>query len=100
MAEKLERTLGLTSTISLVGGGIIGSAIFMKPALMAAQLGSPWLLLSVWVIAGLITFLGALTNAEAAAMMPETGGQYIFFQRMFGDFTTFLYSWSAFAVFI
>ena len=99
MAEKLERSLGLTSTVSLVVGGIIGSAIFMKPALMASQLGSPWLLLSVWAIAGLITFLGALTNAEAAAMMPETGGQYIFFQKMFGDFIAFLYGWAAFAVF-
>jgi APA family basic amino acid/polyamine antiporter len=99
MAEKLERTLGLSSTVSLVVGGIIGSAIFMKPALMASQLGSPWLLVSVWVLAGLISFLGAITNAEAAAMMPETGGQYIFFQKMFGDFTAYLYGWSAFAVF-
>jgi len=99
MAEKLARSLTLSSTVSLVVGGIIGSAIFMKPALMASQLGSPWLLLSVWVLAGFITFLGALTNAEAAAMMPETGGQYIFFQKMFGDFTAFLYGWSAFAVF-
>jgi APA family basic amino acid/polyamine antiporter len=99
MAEKLERTLGLSSTISLVAGGIIGSAIFMKPALMASQLGSPLLLLGVWALGGLITFLGALTNAEAAAMMPETGGQYIFFQKMFGDFTAFLYGWAAFAVF-
>jgi basic amino acid/polyamine antiporter, APA family len=99
MAEKLERSLGLQSTVSLVVGGIIGSAIFMKPALMASQLGSPWLLIAVWGIAGAITFLGALTNSEAAAMMPETGGQYIFFQRMFGDFTAFIYGWSAFAVF-
>jgi APA family basic amino acid/polyamine antiporter len=99
MAEKLERTLGLRSTVSLVVGGIIGSAIFMKPALMASQLGSPLLLILVWVLAGGITFLGALTNAEASAMMPETGGQYIFFQRMFGDFVAFLYGWSAFAVF-
>jgi len=99
MAEKLERTLGLSSTISLVVGGIIGSAIFMKPALMASQLGSPVLLLAVWIIAGGITFLGALTNAEAAAMIPETGGQYIFFQKMFGDFVAFLYGWAAFAVF-
>ncbi len=99
MAEKLERSFGLQSTISLVVGGIIGSAIFMKPALMASQLGSPWLLVAVWGLAGAITFLGALTNSEVAAMMPETGGQYIFFQRMFGDFTAFIYGWSAFAVF-
>ena len=96
---KLARTFGLWSSVSLVVGGIIGSAIFMKPALMASQLGSPLLLLGVWVIGGLITLCGALTNAEIAAMMPETGGQYVFFQKMYGDFVAFLYGWAAFAVF-
>lgn len=93
------RTLNLKTTIALVVGGVIGSGIFMKPALMASQLGSPWLLLSVWVIAGLITLFGALSNAEVASMFPETGGQYIFFQKMYGDFFAYLYGWSAFTVF-
>jgi APA family basic amino acid/polyamine antiporter len=97
--DKLNRTFGLWSSVSLVVGGIIGSAIFMKPALMGSQLGSPWLMTSIWIIGGLITLCGALTNAEVAAMMPETGGQYIFFQKMYGDFIAFLYGWAAFAVF-
>ena len=97
--NKLNRTFGLWSSVSLVVGGIIGSAIFMKPALMASQLGSPLLMISIWIIGGLITLCGALTNAEVAAMMPETGGQYIFFQKMYGDFVAFLYGWAAFAVF-
>jgi APA family basic amino acid/polyamine antiporter len=97
--SRLTRTFGLWSSVSLVVGGIIGSAIFMKPALMASQVGSPILLIAVWVIGGLITMCGALTNAEVAAMMPETGGQYVFFQKMYGDFIAFLYGWAAFAVF-
>ncbi|HUR09869.1 MAG TPA: amino acid permease, partial [Flavitalea sp.] len=96
---QLHRKLGLWTTISIVAGGIIGSGIFMKPAIMAGQLGSPGLLISVWIIAGLITLFGALTNAEVAAMFPETGGQYIFFQKMYGDFIAFLYGWAGFAVF-
>ncbi len=83
----------------MVIGGIIGSGIFMKPALMASELGSPILLVGVWIIAGIITLFGALSNAEVAAMIPETGGQYIFFQKMYGDFIAFLYGWAAFAVF-
>jgi APA family basic amino acid/polyamine antiporter len=96
---ELKRTFGLWSSVSIVVGGIIGSAIFMKPALMAAQLGSPLLLIAVWMGAGVITLFGALSNAEVAAMMPETGGQYIFFQKMYGPFVAFLYGWAAFAVF-
>jgi APA family basic amino acid/polyamine antiporter len=96
---QLERKLGLWATIALVAGGLIGSGIFMKPAVMAGQLGSPVLLLSVWVIAGIITIFGALSNAEIAAMFPVTGGQYIFFEKMYGDFFAFLYGWAAFAIF-
>jgi basic amino acid/polyamine antiporter, APA family len=97
--SDLKRTFGLWSSVSIVIGGIIGSAIFMKPALMASQLGSPELLVIVWVGAGIITMFGALSNAEVAAMIPETGGQFVFFQKMYGDFIAFMYGWAAFAVF-
>jgi APA family basic amino acid/polyamine antiporter len=97
--SHLKRTFNKWSSVSIVVGGIIGSAIFMKPALMASQLGSPWLLIAVWIGAGIITLFGALSNAEVAAMIPETGGQYIFFQKMYGPFVAFLYGWAAFAVF-
>ncbi len=97
--SKLTPTLGLWTSISLVVGGIIGSAIFMKPSIMASQLGSPELLVLVWIVAGIITLFGALSNAEVAAMIPETGGQFVFFKFMYGDFVAFIYGWSAFAVF-
>lgn len=95
----MKRTLNLRTTISIVIGGVIGSGIFMKPAIMSGQLGSPYLLVSVWMVAGIITLFGALSNAEIASMFPETGGQYIFFQKMYGDFFAYIYGWAAFAVF-
>ncbi len=95
---ELQRVLGLWATVSIVIGSIIGSGIFLKPALMASQLGSPQLLIAVWVLAGLVTLFGALSNAEVAAMMPVTGGQYVFFKKMYGDFVAFLYGWAAFTV--
>jgi len=95
----LRRTLGLSSTIAIVAGGIIGSGVFMKPALMMTQLGSPVWLLEVWALAGIITLFGALSNAELAAQFPETGGQYVFFQKMYGEQFAYLYGWAAFAVF-
>lgn len=97
--SKLIPSLGLWTSVSLIVGGIIGSGIFMKPSLMASQLGSPEWLMLVWVVAGIITLFGALSNAEVAAMIPETGGQFVFFRVMYGDFIAFLYGWAAFAVF-
>jgi APA family basic amino acid/polyamine antiporter len=70
----------------------------MKPASMAGQLGSPVWLTIVWVIAGLFSLFGALIYAELGAMMPETGGIYVYFKKMFGDFFAYLYGWSAFSV--
>jgi APA family basic amino acid/polyamine antiporter len=97
--KKLPVSFGLPVAISVVAGSIIGSGIFMKPATMAGKLGSPELLIAVWIGAGLITLFGALSIAEVAAMIPETGGLYVYFRRMYGDFFAYLYGWSAFAVF-
>jgi len=94
-----RRTLQLPTTIALVVGGIIGSGIFMKPATMMAHLGSSYWLLEVWALAGLITLCGALSNAELATMYPETGGQYVFFSKIYGNRFAFLYGWASMAVF-
>jgi len=96
--SMLTRKLGLWTTVSLVAGSIIGSSIFMKPAVMAAQLGSPLLLTGVWIAGGLISLIGASINAEIGTMMPVTGGQFVFFQKMYGDFFAYLYGWASFAV--
>jgi len=91
-------TLGLFTTVAMISGSVIGSGIFRKPSLMASQLGSPELLILVWVGAGILTLFGALTNAEIASMISATGGQYIFFQKIYGSFTAYLYGWAVFAV--
>src|SRR5438876_197566 len=90
--------LGIFSATMLVAGGVIGSGIFRKPGVMAAQVGSPEVLLGIWLVAGLISLLGTLSNAELASMMPETGGQYLFLHRAYGPFVAFLYGWALFAV--
>ena len=95
----LQRRFGFNTTVAVIVGGVIGSGIFMKPALMASQLGSPLVLLSVWVVAGIVTLFGAMSNAELAAMYPETGGSYVYFRKVYGNGFAFLYGWSAFAVF-
>ena len=82
----------------LVVGGVIGSGIFRKSGIMAEQLGSPILLLVIWLVAGLVTLLGVLSLAELAAAMPETGGFYVYYERLYGRFAAFLYGWAGFAV--
>lgn len=103
MGDKIKKTelvrgLTLTATVMIVAGSMIGSGIFRKPATMAQQLGSPELLIIIWIAAGLITFIGALVNAEISGIIDATGGQYVYFRKMYGDFTAYLYGWSILAV--
>ncbi len=90
--------LGYFTCVAIVVGAVIGSGIFKKPALMAQQLGSAELLVLVWVVTGIVTLFGALTNAEIAGMISATGGQYIFFQKMYGRLVAYLYGWGTFIV--
>ena len=96
--QSFQRTIGLSTAISIVISGVIGSGIFMRPAEMAGLLGSPLLILLVWIIAGMFTIFSIMTLAEIGAMMPATGGQYVFMQQMYGGFWAYLYGWANFAV--
>lgn len=97
-APALSERLGLYTATMIVIGSMVGSGIFKKPATMAAQLGSPLLLLGIWTLAGLLTLSGALSNAEIAGVIAGVGGQYVYFRRIYNDFTGYLYGWSVFSV--
>ena len=94
----LVRSIGFMGVVLLVISSMIGSGVFKKVSGMSADLGSPSWVLLAWAAAGLITLLGALSNAEAASMYPEAGGQYVYFKHMYGRFFAFLYGWSTFTV--
>jgi APA family basic amino acid/polyamine antiporter len=96
--NRLQKKIGFWSSTSIIIGSVIGAGVFMKPATMAEQLGSPIWLALTWVIAGVFSLFGALIYAELGAMMPETGGIYVYFRKMFGEFIAFLYGWAAFSV--
>src|SRR4030095_2360501 len=96
--QDFKRTIGLSTATALIIATIIGSGIFMRPAEMAALLGSPILIFAVWIIAGLFTMLTVMVMAEIAAMLPETGGPYAFMRYMYGEFWSYLYGWATFAV--
>jgi basic amino acid/polyamine antiporter, APA family len=94
----LIRGLGLLDSTMLVAGSMIGSGIFIVSAEIAQQVGSPGWLLVVWVVAGVLTIIGALSYGELAAMMPKAGGQYVYLREAFSPLWGFLYGWTFFLV--
>jgi APA family basic amino acid/polyamine antiporter len=92
----LRRTLGLTDLVMLTLGTVIGSGIFLVPAVVLRQTsGSLTLAIAVWLIGGVLSFLGALTYAELGAANPEAGGLYAYIRDAFGPLPAFLYGWSS-----
>jgi APA family basic amino acid/polyamine antiporter len=90
---ELVRGLNLRDTTALVVGTIIGTGVFLKTAKMAQAVGSPELVLLVWVAAGLLSLAGALTYAELGALLPHAGGEYVFLRKAYGDLPAFLFGW-------
>ncbi len=96
--NSLQPKLGLRAASFLVISVIIGSGVFKKIAPMAEELGTPWLILLCWFIAGIVSLAGALCTAELVSMYPNSGGEYNYFQKIYGRFFSFLYGWASFAV--
>ena len=92
----MKRTLGLRLAIFLVIGNIIGSGVYKKVVPMAAELHSSGWVLICWVLGGVISLFGALSNAEIASMLADTGGEYAYYKKIYGRFFSYLYGWSNF----
>jgi len=94
--SRLNRTLGLRLAIFVVIGNIIGSGVYKKVVPMAAELHSSGWVLICWILGGVISLFGALSNAEIASMLADTGGEYAYYKKIYGRFFSYLYGWSNF----
>ena len=91
--NQLPRRLGLLDASLIVIGIVIGAGIFLIPNIIARSLPSAPAILAVWIAAGVLSYFGGLAYAELGAMMPETGGQYVYLREAFGPGCAFLSGW-------
>lgn len=91
---RLLKVLGLGFGLAVIVGNTIGAGIFRAPGEIAAHLPNVWLFLAVWVVGGLYAFLGSLSIAELGAMLPRSGGQYVFARYGLGEYAGFIVGWS------
>jgi APA family basic amino acid/polyamine antiporter len=93
-SQDLPRRLGMLDATAIVIGIVIGSGIFVLPNLIARSLPSASAILAVWVVAGVLSFFGALAYAELGALLPATGGQYVYLREAYGPLCAFLCGWT------
>ena len=97
-SDGLNRSLGLPLVVVVVVGNIIGSGVYKKIAPMAAELHSPGWILICWLLGGIISLFGALSNAEVAGLLADTGGEYVYYKKIYNRFFAFFFGWSLFTV--
>lgn len=98
MNDELKRTLSLPDSISMVAGSMIGCGIFLVSADISRQVQSAFLLLLVWLLAGFVSFCGAIAYGELAANITDEGGQYMYLKKIYNDKVAFLFGWTLFLV--
>src|SRR6185503_5572806 len=93
MSGELRRSLGTWGGAALLVGTMIGGGIFRTPGPIAENLNDPRLILLLWGFVGVISICGALTLAELATMLPQTGGTYVYLRAAYGDGAAFVFGW-------
>jgi len=90
--------LGLWDTVSLVIGIVVGVTIFRAPPLIFDNVSGSGVGIAVWILGGLLAFIGACCYAELATTYPQSGGDYVYLTRAYGPPLGFLFGWAQFAV--
>jgi basic amino acid/polyamine antiporter, APA family len=96
--DTLIRGLGPIAATSIVVGVVIGTGVFLKARVMTCNVGTPELVVTVWVGAGVLSLAGALTYGELCALMPRAGGEYVFIREAYGRVWGFLFGWMRFFI--
>ena len=93
-ATKPRRQLGVFDATMIVMGGIVGAGIFANPSEVAHRVHTPFLILGVWVVGGLLAMCGAFIWAELATRLPgAAGGQYVYLREAYHPAVAFVYGW-------
>jgi len=92
----LERTLGPFVAGCLVVANVIGVGIYTTPGFLARDLGSPFAVISIWIVGAVLAAAGALSYSELGTLFPEAGGEYIYLREAFGPLWGYLSGWTSF----
>jgi amino acid transporter len=93
--STLRKELGFWDSIAISVGIAIGVGIFRVPSEIAAIMPYPQLIITAWLVGGLLCLFGALCYAELSSTFPETGGDYVYIRENYGLLPAFLYGWAS-----
>ncbi len=96
--SPLGRRLGLFPLTSIVVANMVGAGIFTTSGLLINELGSPAVMITLWVGGGVLALAGALSYGALGAALPFAGGEYLFLSRLYHPALGFLSGWTSLVV--
>jgi basic amino acid/polyamine antiporter, APA family len=95
---RLHRTLTRWDAIAIAVGSVVGVGIFRTTGQVFRAAGGPLSAMTVWLVLGVLSLVGAYVYADLATRVPEAGGPYAYVRVAFGRFAGFVDGWFAVAV--
>src|SRR3989304_4079166 len=86
IAPRLLKVLGIAFGLAIIVGNTIGSGILRTPGGGAGRPPRGARVRGAWAAGGVYALFGAMTMAELAVMLPESGGQYVYARRALGEY--------------
>ncbi len=96
--DEPKPMLTVTDAVVIIVGIVVGAGIFRTPSMVASNTGGWELFMSVWLLGGVVSLIGALCYAELSTTFPNTGGDYHFLMRAFGRRFAFLFAWARMSI--
>jgi APA family basic amino acid/polyamine antiporter len=96
--REFKPRLKLLDATMIVAGSMIGSGIFIVSSEIARNVGGAGYLLAMWILAGIITIIAAVSYGELSGMFPKAGGMYVYLREAYGPLMGFLYGWAFFTI--
>lgn len=93
MNQDSIKRLGLTSLVCLVVANMIGAGVYTSSGFALAGLGSKWLVMLAWAVAGMVALLGAICYGRLARWITASGGEYLFLSRAVHPLAGFMAGW-------
>lgn len=89
----MKKQINLFQGVAIIVGIIVGSGIFVSPVGILQNVKSVGMSFILWIVCGIYNALGAVCYAELGTMIPQSGGEYVYIRRAFGDIASFICLW-------
>ena len=85
--------ISFLTVAAIVVANMVGTGVFTSLGFQVLGISSPFALLMLWLVGGLVALCGAVSYGELAAAMPRSGGEYHYLSQIYHPALGFLSGW-------